>query len=75
MSHARVAFSTTPIAGFGGGLVAADRGLAPEVRDHGVEDRLRHEPGAGVVEVRHVGAARRVGACPGEVDSGHVGHA
>ena len=51
-----------------GRFVAADLGLAPQVLDDGVDDRGRRERRAGVVQVRHVGAARRLGAGPFDVD-------
>jgi hypothetical protein len=54
----------------GRGLVAADFRLAPQVLDHRVEHARRRERGAGVVEVRHVGDARRLGPCAVDVDHG-----
>ena len=49
-------------------LVAADRRLAAQVLDHGVEHGLGRERGAGVVEVGDVLDAGRVGARAGDVD-------
>jgi hypothetical protein len=51
-----------------GGLVAAHRRLAVELLVHHVEHWLRHERGAGIVQVQHELAARREPPGPSDVD-------
>ncbi len=49
-------------------LVAADGRLELEVVDRGVEHGLRHQRGAGVVEMEHVGAPGRLAPRPRHID-------
>ena len=51
-----------------GRFVAADARLELQVVDHRVEHRRRLERRAGVVEVNDMLAARRLGACPRDID-------
>ena len=62
-----------PVLALGLRLVAADRRLAPHVLEHRHEHRLWGERGAGVVEVRDVLDARRLGACACDVQPAQAG--
>ena len=54
-------------------LVAADLGLATQVRDHRVDHDLRRQGRSRVVEVVHARGARRVGAQPGQLGRAQTG--